>query len=636
MLGLMAAATMATAQFSATYAFGRQPQFTGIDISPNGEMIAVGYYDPGEQSIRIYDLARDEILDSWEVEDDSTKSVFFWKRDDLLVFGTQSLKSRKHIAYGVSTLETKTPGEPDFKPLYPGLLNAVLDKDNVLSRLSQDPDHIMVVYKPNLRSWAGVYKINLDDPSEHEEVIKPTAGALGYMSDGLGQIRGRIRVQQQGYLVWSLKKPNGGWRNVSRRIRNDEIIFEVYGFPKDLRYAYVGSNHETDTEALYLYDIQKGKFAEQLFHDPASDLYGIVQRVSDGELIGVKYADSRVRIHWLEDEEEKHRTELLRNALGADLVQLIAITPDEKTAAYSVLTGSRPAQMVVFDLESYHYYELPSQYPELDGVELGKVISTHYKARDGLEIPAFVTLPKGVRSLSEARNLQFVVLPHGGPHARDFESFDWLSQFLSWRGYGVLQMNFRGSSGYGQEFQEQGEREWGQAMQDDVTDGTRWLIEQGFADPDGIAIAGSSYGGYTALMGAIGQPDLYQCTISINGVTDLVELIKDTHPSRLRITRRIIGRLWGNRSVLQSNSPTSGASQINVPVLLVQSERDQVVPKRQAVLMRDALNAAERDVTYVELPNGSHYLNVGHNRITMLRAVEDFLYKCMDEDASKY
>ncbi|MEM0929767.1 MAG: prolyl oligopeptidase family serine peptidase [Pseudomonadota bacterium] len=629
MLSIIAALSFYAAPFSATYAFGQVPQMTGFAISPNGEMIAMGYYDDA-YGIRVYDLETSEVIDSWEVAGHLAISSFFWKRNDLLIFSVKSYESAIAVQFGMSGLLAKKLGEEEIIQLYDGDHRKVVDQDNILAILPDDPNHILVMYITDFRKGHGVYRINVDNPSQHETVIRPEPRVVGYVADRTGQVRGRIHVQNDGDLSWTLKKPERGWRNVTRRLNNEEVFFDVYGFPDDLRYAYVGSNHETDTIALYLYDIETGKFGEQLFHDPMSDLYDIVQRRSDGVVVGAKYADSRVRIQWLEAVEEERRDRRLRENFGAEYVEMLAITPDETTAAYAVETGSRPERLVVFDFEENHFYELPSLYPELDDVELATVVSTTYKARDGLDIPAFVTLPPGINRLDEARGLPFVVLPHGGPNARDFASFDWLPQFIAFRGYGVLQMNFRGSRGYGQEFMEQGDREWGQAMQDDITDGTKWLIAEGYADPDLIAIGGMSYGGYAALMGAAKEPDLYRCTTSINGVTDLVELLKDASPALRRATRSMIGRLWGDRKMLRDNSPTQRAADISVPVLLVQSQRDRRVPRRQAHLMRDALNEAGGDVTYVELKNGNHHLTVGNNRIIMLRALEDFLYDCLD------
>ncbi|MEM6912360.1 MAG: prolyl oligopeptidase family serine peptidase, partial [Pseudomonadota bacterium] len=469
MLSLVAAASLFAAPFSATFAFGRTPPFTALEVSPNGDMVAANFYDDGIHGLQIFDLPQNRIVDTWEMEPGLEISKFYWKRDDLLVIGLVSYRNQMAAYWGLSGLITRAPGEDKIRSLFPDELNDIIDKDNVVAWLPDDPDHILVMYAEYLYTGNGVYKINLNDPSQHEVVMKPQTRIVGYVATQDGQIRGRAKVGSYGRLNWSLKKANGGWRNITRRMTNENTFFDVYGFPQDERYAYVGSNHETDTVALYLFDIQSGDFLEQIYHDPSSDLYGIVQRPSDGEVVGVKYADTRIRIRWLEQGEEESRTRLIERSLDADLADMITITPDETTAGYVVQAGSRPERVIIFDFDANSYTELPGQYPELEGVELARVISTSYKARDGLEIPAFVTLPPGINTLEEARDLPFVVLPHGGPNVRDFETFDWLSQFIAFRQHGVLQMNFRGSRGYGQAFMEQGNQAWGQAMQDDIT-----------------------------------------------------------------------------------------------------------------------------------------------------------------------
>ncbi len=222
--------------------------------------------------------------------------------------------------------------------------------------------------------------------------------------------------------------------------------------------------------------------------------------------------------------------------------------------------------------------------------------------------------------------LPFVVLPHGGPHARDFLRFDWLAQLMTSQGYGVLQMNFRGSTGYGADFFEAGKKQWGQAMQDDITDGTHWLIAQGLADPERICIAGASYGGYAALMGVAKEPELYQCAVSLNGVADLPSLLS----SKRRYVggtfyTRFIGHLWRDRQALRANSPARRADEIVAPVLLVHGEDDRVVNKRQSRKMRDALKTAKVDHQFVELPEGDHYLSREANRQAFAKVATEFL-----------
>src|SRR5690606_36518700 len=186
------------------------------------------------------------------------------------------------------------------------------------------------------------------------------------------------------------------------------------------------------------------------------------------------------------------------------------------------------------------------------------------------------SLPPGTAAKPE-RPLPTVIFPHGGPQSRDVAAFDPLVQLMTSRGYAVFQLNFRGSTGYGREFREAGHRQWGQAMQDDVTDGTRWLIGEGYSDSDRICIVGWSYGGYAALMGAVKEPDLYRCASSIAGVTDLPATLRHRRPFLLgNIPTRFIGDLWKGRASLRENSPVNRAADFHVPVLLAHGTRDRV------------------------------------------------------------
>ena len=195
-----------------------------------------------------------------------------------------------------------------------------------------------------------------------------------------------------------------------------------------------------------------------------------------------------------------------------------------------------------------------------------------------------------------------------------------------------LQMNFRGSTGYGQAFRDAGDKQWGQAMQDDIADGANWLIQQGYADKDKLAIMGGSYGGYAALMGAVKTPDLYQCAVSFAGVTDLPDFLREAKQFvNGKFATRHIGNLWKDGSMLSTNSPARRASDINIPVLLIHGEEDRVVDVNHSKKMRRALNGAKKDVTYIELPDGDHYLSLHPNRLTFFKQTEAFLKtKCFN------
>ena len=258
---------------------------------------------------------------------------------------------------------------------------------------------------------------------------------------------------------------------------------------------------------------------------------------------------------------------------------------------------------------------MPGLPPEL----MSPVEPVSFAARDGWNIPAYLTVPKGMAR----ENLPVVVMPHGGPRSRDDNSFWFLSQFLASRGYAIFQPNFRGSSGYGRPFERAGREEWGGKMQDDVVDGTNWLIAEGIADPDRICTVGWSYGGYSAAMGAVQTPDLYRCAASINGVLDLPRLIADDR-------RYIGGSVWTRHMGLEDENAKSVSSyhqaeRIEMPMLIIQAKDDTRVHEDQGRRMARRLKRLKKDVEYVEVELGGHGMDNQAARNTILHSLEEFL-----------
>jgi dipeptidyl aminopeptidase/acylaminoacyl peptidase len=235
-------------------------------------------------------------------------------------------------------------------------------------------------------------------------------------------------------------------------------------------------------------------------------------------------------------------------------------------------------------------------------------------------------MPPAVTTTTAIKKIPFIVLPHGGPYARTSRRFDYFAQYFATRGFGVLQMNFRGSSGFGATFEDTGRENW-VVMQEDVTDGARWLIENGVADPERLCIAGWSFGGYAALMGAIKHPDIYSCAVSMAGVTDLLDLVNDLKKYRF-------GRLSANNSVLQGfdgrrdlkeNSPVRRAEELLVPLFMAHGTRDEAVHFDQFKRMKSALRKSPAEVTFVEFEDEDHYLSMQKNRQEFFVKLDEFL-----------
>jgi dipeptidyl aminopeptidase/acylaminoacyl peptidase len=247
------------------------------------------------------------------------------------------------------------------------------------------------------------------------------------------------------------------------------------------------------------------------------------------------------------------------------------------------------------------------------------VRTIRYKARDGLEIPAVLTLPAGL----EARALPVVVMPHGGPFARDSETWDWWAQFLADRGYAVVQPNYRGSAGYGTAFAEKGQGQWGLAMQDDLNDALAFLVRAGIADPKRAAMVGASYGGYAAMRAAQRDGALYRCAVAFAGVSDLPALLR--YDSRFLNTGRGIDWLRKQAPDLRAVSPINFPGQFSIPILLVHGKKDQRVPVKQSRELAEKLSKAGKSVKYVEQPQGDQYVSREADRLQFLTELEAFL-----------
>ncbi len=315
----------------------------------------------------------------------------------------------------------------------------------------------------------------------------------------------------------------------------------------------------------------------------------------------------------------------LANAFPGRRVTEIDRSRDGERMLAMVDSPERPPVYHLVDFGKGRADVVGDAYPPLANAKLGETRDIGYAARDGTTIPAYLTLPPGLGP----KNLPLVVLPHGGPHSHDDDSFNYMVQFLATRGYAVLQPQFRGSTGFGDAFMRAGYRQWGGLMQDDVTDGVRHLIEDGTADPKRICIVGGSYGGYAALAGAAFTPELYACAASIAGVSDLPTLLQESkvefgsESDAVNSDEETIGR--GSDPQVIAKSPARAAANVRAPILLLHGLDDSVVPVAQSERMEKALRAAGKPVTFVKLAGEDHWLSRADTRLQVLKELDKFL-----------
>jgi dipeptidyl aminopeptidase/acylaminoacyl peptidase len=375
-----------------------------------------------------------------------------------------------------------------------------------------------------------------------------------------------------------------------------------------------------------------GSPATVLAEDPDADIDATYTDSYTGAIIAVYVGGSKTTIRWL-DVRAQQRAEAIERAFPNKEVGVYGWSVDGSRTLAKVETPSTPPVYYLIDFKSRRADIAGEEYPGLAGATLGEFREITYKARDGTSIPAYLTLPPG----KHPGPGPLVVLPHGGPQARDYPRFDWLTQFLATRGYAVLQPQFRGSTGFGEAFERAGYRQWGGLMQDDVTDGVRAMIDQGIADAHHVCVVGASYGGYVALAGAAFTPALYTCAASINGVSDIRELMREEVPTVVGTAFRV-GHVistaqseWKERigsetdSALVTRSPINAIAAITVPVMIAYGTGDGVVPTEQSIRMAEALQKAGKPVTIVKLPDEDHWLSQAETRTQLLEALESFL-----------
>ena len=425
--------------------------------------------------------------------------------------------------------------------------------------------------------------------------------------------------QYKAYKITFKDSGSTKWRTVWKFKTLGEDSIGVLGFGKDPNKVWFEA-YKDGRIAVFSADISKQNFEPELVYShPKRDVESSL-RYKEGskDPIGISFRDENYHlITW--DEEQAEFEKRIYELFPDQDVYFGTTSKDENRYIIFVENSSTPGSFYIGDKKLGTLDLITHSYPALANKVLPAKETISYKARDGLDIEAFLTLPEG-----RDKDLPTIIFPHGGPIAADgAKGFDYWTSFFANRGYAVVQMNFRGSTGYGYDFMKAGLGQWGGQMQEDVEDATKWAIEKGIADPERICIVGGSYGGYAALMGAA-TSDLYKCSVSFAGVSDLLYLLDDSRRYGGEETLRI---MLGNKSrqELKDTSPVNLADKIKIPVLLVQGDDDSRVLLKHGQKMRDAMEEAGVNYQYIEQENSDHFLTLKRNRLQFFQETEKFL-----------
>jgi len=624
-------------------AFGRIPAISNVALSPNGKLIAWEDNTDSQTFIVIHDLEKAQVRNRVPIDPGVKLGSIDWHDNSVVLINLSVTHRRKAnrietaeffrtLAVDLDTRKSKMLLMTDFERSHvtsarlmasstsqPGMV--VMASWDYLDSLRRQTWDTRIATKRSEEGW--VYSIfNVDARSGKGDVVHyGTEFTYDWVLDAAGVPVARADWEPE-TRRWTLLARNGaGWR-VIHELKEEELV--IQGFAEEGRAVLaIGRNGDT-RDKLWSIPLD-GSGAKVLVEHPTADVAATIPDPLTRAVAAVRFAGLSAgdRV-WL-DKKAKARDSALRRSFPGSDIAIVGRSRDNQRLVASVESPTHPMVYYLVDFTSGAATVVGEAYPALNKVQLGELRSAPYKARDGYEIPAYLTIPPGVGE----KNLPLVVLPHGGPESHDTWEFDWLAQFLASRGYAVLQPQFRGSTGYGEAHRKAGEGQWGGLSQDDITDGARALIASGFADPKRVCIVGGSYGGYAALAGVAFTPDLYACAASVNGVTDLPQYIgyvETTYGEESNLyvaVRRTLGHAADKRNL--ERSPARYAAGVKVPVLLLHGADDTVVPIVHSQIMNDALTRLNRPVKFVKLSGEDHWLSGSETRLRVLTELESFL-----------
>lgn len=619
----VSASASASAQL-AIEAFAEVPQIEDPELSPDGKRIAGKIAIRGKQLFAVITPGSGQppkLINPGK----SDLNWWRWVNDEWLVVGIGQAVPVEgdtlHVTYA-----TRALGYSVSTGKAVPLAHDVGQKgDDVIWRARDGSARVLLSFQTSLGFnevgfWPQVDEIDLATGKRHN-VMRSTPGIFSWYADGDGVVRMGIGATDDGRSRRLLYRDSASaaFKTIDRAATRKQRLTVPSLFLRDMGKALVIDDDEKGYSALYELDLKTLERGKQLFASKGYDIGGIVPDPTGFGYLGVAVNEDRPEIRWTDPDMIAMQAAVSDLVRGAQ-VRIVSASRDRSRAIVQVGGADAPGGYFIYEPAGRVMEPLGFNNMTIKMRRMHPVSTIRYKARDGLEIAAVLTLP-----LEHDGKLPLIVMPHGGPFARDTETWDWWTQFLADRGYAVIQPNYRGSSGYGTPFTEKGQGQWGLAMQDDLDDAVKAMADLGIADPARVCMVGASYGGYAAIRAAQRDGKKYRCAVSYAGVSDLGQMIR--HQRNFLYSGAKGDWLREQAPDLKNVSPLNFPEQFSIPLLLVHGDEDLVVPPVQSKLLAQKLKAAGKDVTYIVQPEADHHFSRAEDRLEFLKALEAFLKK---------
>ncbi len=614
--------------------YGALPTVSMMSVSPSGDMVAFRNRDGERDLVVVVSLKEKKRVATLDVSEITPHRLYFATEDELILVVSQM---RRLLGYR---------GELDLSTAYAynlrrNKLRQLLKPGDVIYKgqtgmgniVGLSPDHryvYMPAFVPESKGDPSpdmdLLRVELKSPRRPKVHFRGRQSSLDFFVDRQGEVIAHEIFNNRKNRHRVLARQGDDWKEIYRKDTEVREISIVGISPDWQSLVILGYNADTGREDYFTLSLADGEIRNAGFGRADADIEQVITGI-DRVVWGVRYSGFSPSYKFFDAELDKRMAEILA-IFPKQSVWLSDWSQDWKDLVVYVEGSSFSGNYYKFSREA-KAVQLAAARPQITEANIHPVGKVTFRARDGLKIPTLLTIPRD--KLDDMKNLPAVMMPHGGPAAYDHIGFDWMAQALANRGYLVIQPQFRGSSGFGLAHYKAGQGEWGRKMQDDVTDAVKVLADKGIVDPRRVCIAGASYGGYAALAGGAFTPELYRCVVSINGVADLRDMLKEERMEHgsdhwlLSYWEHSIASGEVSKKKLNGMSPAQHAENFRAPVLLIHGEKDKTVPIAQSKTMYKKLKRAKKPVEFIKLDDENHHLLRGGTRLQAVEAMVEFV-----------